>query len=125
MKYYSLFFEARGIQSYIFDSGKMKEMVGASEMIKELCDKELDQVVKYLELDDIVPKNKQDSQLIANMNKNQIFFSRRSGGVFTAIFADKTIRDRLLAIWSLLVTKLVPGLETVHAISEGEDLQVS
>ena len=29
MKYYSLFFEARGIQSYIFDSGKMKEMVGA------------------------------------------------------------------------------------------------
>ena len=46
MKYYSLFFEARGIQSYIFDSGKMKEMVesvtdiiaATNEDIKKLSD---------------------------------------------------------------------------------------
>lgn len=47
MKYYSLFFEARGIQSYIFDSGKMKEMVGASELVKNLCNAELEKVIEY------------------------------------------------------------------------------
>ena len=60
-KYYTLFFEARGIQSYIFDSGKMKEMVGASELVKELCDSKLDEVIKYLELEEIIPQKKEDA----------------------------------------------------------------
>lgn len=123
MKYYSLFFEARGIQSYIFDSGKMKEMVGASELVKELCESELDRVIDHLGLERIVPKTKDDSRKIANMTPNQIFFSRRSGGVFTAIFADEAIRDRFLSIWSLLVTNLAPGLEMVCAVSESEDFK--
>ena len=55
MKYFSLFFEARGIQSYIFESGKMKEMVGASELVKELCERELNVVIKHLELKEIIP----------------------------------------------------------------------
>ena len=120
MKYFSLFFEARGIQSYIFESGKMKEMVGASELVKELCERKLDVVIKHLNLVEIIPTKKEDSQKILEMEKNQVFFSRRSGGVFTAIFADKSMRDRFLKIWSLLVTRLAPGLEVVHAVSEGE-----
>lgn len=123
MKYFSLFFEARGIQSYIFESGKMKEMVGASELVKGLCGSELDAVINHLKLERIIPENKEDSQKIKSMTQNQVFFSRRSGGVFTAIFADKTIRDRFLAIWSLLVTRLAPGLETVHAVSESENFK--
>ncbi len=125
MIYYSLFFEARGIQSYIFDSGKMKEMVGASEIVKELCQRngKLDEVVRHLKMEEIIPSCKEDSMKISNMEQNQIFFIRRSGGSFSAIFADETKRDRFLAIWSLLVTRLAPGLETVHAISENENLK--
>ncbi len=123
MKYFSLFFEARGIQSYIFDSGKMKEMVGASELVKELCESKLDEVINHLKLEQIIPTKKEDSDKVANMTPNQIFFSRRSGGVFTAIFADKSMRDRFLSIWSILVTRLVPGLETVNAVYESDDLQ--
>lgn len=121
--YYSLFFEARGIQSYIFDSGKMKEMVGASELVKDLCDTKLNEVIKQLQLSEIIPQNKSDSAKIKNMAANQVFFSRRSGGVFTAIFSDKAIRDRFLGLWSILVTTLVPGLETVNAVSENNDLE--
>lgn len=123
MKYYSLFFEARGIQAYIFDSGKMKEMVGASELVKELCERDLDTVIDHLGLERIIPKSKDDSKKIATMTSKQIFFSRRSGGVFTAIFADEAIRDRFLSIWSLFVTRLAPGLETVCAVSESEDFK--
>lgn len=123
MKYFSLFFEARGIQSYIFESGKMKEMVGASELIKELCESKLDAVIDHLKLERIIPAKKEDSDKVTNMTANQIFFSRRSGGVFTAIFADKSMRDRFLKIWSLMVTRLVPGLEVVHAVSEGENFK--
>ena len=121
--YFSLFFEARGIQSYIFDSGKMKEMVGASELVKALCDSTLDSVIRHLKLEEIIPKSKSDSSQLNGMSARQVFFSRRSGGVFTALFADKDMRDRFLGLWSILVTVLVPGLETVHAVSEGDDLQ--
>ncbi|MBR6200377.1 MAG: hypothetical protein IKQ61_08965 [Spirochaetales bacterium] len=120
-KYYTLFFEARGIQSYIFDSGKMKEMVGASELVKELCDSKLDEVIKYLELEEIIPQKKEDASKLKEIKEKQIFFSRRSGGVFTAIFANKDNRDRFLALWSSFVTTIVPGLETVCAVSESED----
>lgn len=123
MKYFSLFFEARGIQSYIFESGKMKEMVGASELVKELCESKLDAVIDHLKLERIIPSKKEDSDKVANMTPNQIFFSRRSGGVFTAIFADETMRERFLSSWSLLVTRLAPELETVNAVYESDDLQ--
>lgn len=124
MKYYSLFFEARGIQAYIFDSGKMKEMVGASELVKNLCGDELESVIKYLDLTEIIPTCKADSAKLLSLKANQIFFSRRSGGVFTALFADKEVRDRFLEIWSLLVSSKVSGLEFVCAVSEGEDITV-
>ena len=123
MKYFSLFFEARGIQSYIFESGKMKEMVGASDLVKELCESKLDAVIDHLKLERIIPSKKEDSDKVANMTPNQIFFSRRSGGVFTAIFADETMRERFLSSWSLLVTRLAPELETVNAVYESDDLQ--
>ncbi len=123
MEYFSLFFEARGIQSYIFESGKMKEMVGASELVKELCERELNVVIKHLELKEIIPNSKEDSKKLESMSEEQVFFSRRSGGVFTALFAAKEVRDRFLAVWSMLVNSLAPGLETVHAVSESENLQ--
>ena len=122
-RYFSLFFEARGIQSYIFDSGKMKEMVGASELVKELCDSKLDLVIAHLKLQEIVPSSRDDASKLGGMTSGQVFFSRRSGGVFTAVFSDKEVRDRFLELWSMLVTSIVPGLETVHAVSEGDNLQ--
>lgn len=124
MTYYSLFFEARGIQAYIFDSGKMKEMVGASELVKNLCGDNLDSVIKHLNLEEIKPTCKVDSAKLLSLKENEIFFSRRCGGVFTALFADKNVRDRFLEIWSLMVSSKVPGLEFVNAVSEGEDIAV-
>lgn len=121
--YYSLFFEARGIQAYIFESGKMKEMVGASELVKKLTSQYLDNVISHLNLQEIVPTQKSDAAKLQNMQPNQVFFSRRSGGVFTAIFADETIRNRFLEIWSIYVESKLPGLECVNACDQGEDLR--
>lgn len=99
-------------------------MVGASELVKNLCGNDLDSVINYLNLEEIKPVRKADSAKLHSLKENQIFFSRRSGGVFTVLFADKDIRDRFLEIWSLLVSSNVPGLEFVCAVSEGEDIAV-
>ena len=129
--YYSLFFEARSIQSYIFDSGKMKEMVGASELIKQLCAEKLDDVIKQVGLTEIKPdvdnpsseNIKKKAEVLGEMNKDKIFFSRRSGGSFSAIFTDKTVRDRFFGVWSMFVNDFVPGLEVVYAVSESGDIK--
>jgi hypothetical protein len=123
MKYYSLFFEARGIQSYIFESGKMNEMVGASELVKDLCNSKLNDIIKHLEIEDIQVESKADAAKLSTMKPNQVFFSRRSGGVFTALFADKAVRDHFLALWSIFVTSYIPGLEAVHAVAESENIK--
>lgn len=129
--YYSLFFEARSIQSYIFDSGKMKEMVGASELIKQLCAEKLDDVINEVELEEIKP-NKDDpaeknisdmSKALQEMKENQVFFSRRSGGAFSALFVNKDKRDRFLGVWSMSVNDFVPGLEVVYAVSESDEIK--
>lgn len=124
MSYYSLFFEARSIQSYIFDSGKMKEMVGASELIKQLCAAELEEAIKKLGLDEIKPDDEAISNLSC-MENNQVFFPRRSGGAFSALFADKAYRDRFLGVWSMCVNTFVPGLEVVYAVADGDDEDVN
>ncbi len=121
--YYSLFFEARGIQSYIFESGKMKEMVGASELVKKLTSQYLDEIVNHLNLSEIIPSQKSDAAKLRNMQPGQVFFSRRSGGVFTAIFVDEETRDTFLEIWSIFVSSKLPGLEFVHACDCDENLQ--
>lgn len=78
----------------------------------------------HFDLIEIIPESKVDSEQLLSLQSNKVFFSRRSGGVFTALFAEKNIRDRFLEIWSLLVSSKVPGLEFVCAVSEGEDITV-
>lgn len=34
---YAYLFEAKGIQRYIFEGGKLKDMAGASELVAALC----------------------------------------------------------------------------------------
>ncbi|ALG67255.1 hypothetical protein [Beggiatoa leptomitoformis] len=101
-------FEAKSIQSYILDSSKLKDMIGASEQIEQLCgyseDDLVQSVLKALELD------------------KKVKFSRRAGGAFTAIFQDKTDAKRFQSVWTFCVQQALPNLAFAQGMGESESI---
>lgn len=106
--HYSYLFEAHTIQKYILDSGKLKEMVGASEILEKLTG-------EGSPLDD----------LLENLNLKtpvDYAFSRRGGGAFYLLFfGDKAQAnaESVMNTWTFVVNDLAPGLAFNHAIASG------
>lgn len=89
-------FEAKSIQNYLLDSSKLKDMIGASEQIENLCTQNglLDEVLNALNL--------------------KPAFSRRAGGAFTAFFDNSEEGEHFYAVWSYCVQQQMPGLMFVQ-----------
>lgn len=105
--HYSYLFEAHTIQKYILDSGKVKEMVGASEILESLTGRAgpLD-----LLLDNLKLKNETDYE-----------FSRRGGGAFYLLFLGENAHSnakKLMNIWTFVVNDIAPALEFNHVIGQ-------
>ena len=104
---YAYLFEARSIQQYIIETGKIKDMIGASLIVDELCQCDgkgdlLQSVLNELLLDE-----------------SKIRFSRRAGGAFVALLVNKADAEGLRALWTLTVSHFAPGMEWVDALAEG------
>ena len=97
-------FEAKSIQSYIFRTGKLRDVVVASERLEQLIDTD----------DDIL------SLVLANFT-NEIKFIRRKGGAFYT-YGDSAQLIELRKIWTLAVQQLFPMLDFVDGIGSGENL---
>jgi hypothetical protein len=93
-------FEARAIQAYILDGGRLSDMTGASERVDALCGSLLDGVIERLSLDPAA-------------------FMRRTSGAFYYLSTDQKQIHRFRDAWSLLVPGFAPGLEWVHCIASG------
>lgn len=108
---FSYCFEARGIQQYILESGKLKDMVGASRLVDELC--------QFSGSDDLLQK-----VIVAlSLNVAKVQFLRRAGGAFIALLSNKEDAAALQNLWTLVVTHYSPGLEWVDALTEGNTEQ--
>ncbi len=106
--HYSYIFEAHTIQKYILDSGKLKEMVGASEILESLTGDNgpLDSLLTNLSLQSTIDYK----------------FSRRGGGAFYLLFSGEKAHENaksLMNIWTFVVNDIAPGLEYNHTISSG------
>lgn len=108
VQFFAYLFEAKSIQSYILDSGRLADMVGASELVDALCDDILDTTLGALGLTESAETG------LAN-----IAFSRKAGGAFYALLSSKETAEKLCEVWSLVVSQVAPGLEFVNAISSG------
>lgn len=98
-------FEAKSIQQFVFNSSKLKDMIGASEQIENLCEKDglLDNMLNQLDL------------------LKAVSFLRKAGGSFIAIFPENGHHSldnakKLQALWTLSVQRNIPGLLFVQAI---------
>lgn len=99
--HYGYLFETRGIQRFLFASGKLRDMLGGSELLDYLCAENglLDQSLKRLELNPRV--------------------ARKAGGAFYLLFDRSEDAQRLRAAWRLACARWLPGVEQVDALSEG------
>ncbi|MCV6589875.1 MAG: hypothetical protein OIF57_12755, partial [Marinobacterium sp.] len=102
-------FEARSVQRFLFEGGKLADMVAASDMLNALCDGPLDAVIRAAGLSEA-----------SSPAKNHICFSRRAGGAVFALFACEEEARRFQALWSLYVQQQFPGLETVQCCKTDE-----
>jgi hypothetical protein len=94
-------FEASSIQQFVFASNRLKEIVGASELVEALCGDLL------------------DSALQATHAEGRVTFSRKAGGAFFAFFDDLGTRDEFATLWPLVVQQHAPGLTFVAARGSG------
>lgn len=93
-------FEVRSIQSYILRSGKLKDMVGASELVNSLTGDLLKQTLKDLGL-------KEGTHLT---------YARRAGGALTIFFEQPSQAEDFRDLWTLRVQKRAPGLLFKNAL---------
>lgn len=98
---YAYLFETRGIQRFLFASGKLRDMLGGSELLDYLCadDGLLDQTLEKLDLAPAIP--------------------RKAGAAFYLLFSRRGDAVRLRAAWRLACSRWLPGVEQVDALSEG------
>lgn len=102
--HYAYLFEARGIQRFLFASGKLKDMQGGSELLDYLCAKDglLDQVLDKLDMN---PPPKAP---------------RNAGGVFYLLFENQQDARRFQAVWRMACANWIPGIEQVDTLSQGQ-----
>lgn len=113
-------FEAKSIQDYLFSSGKMRDVVTASERLDNLIDSNqaslLYAVLDSAELDhDLLDMEKEDTE-------GCIHFIRCKGGAFYAYCRDKSKLLALRSAWSLAILQLFPGLVQCDALVSAEEL---
>lgn len=103
--FYVYLFEARGIQRYLFATGKLRDMLGGSELIDFICADNgyLDIVVKALGLG---PRA-----------------VRRAGGVFYLVFESEEQAVRLQSTWRIASRRWLPGVERVDALASGTGIR--
>ena len=105
--HYAYLFEARSIQQYIFETGKLKDMVGASRVVDHLCE---------IGGSDLIGSVLKELNLLEGRD---IHFSRRAGGSFIGLMQKEDQAFSLRNLWTLTVSHYAPGLEWVDAIEQG------
>lgn len=105
---FAYLFAAKGIQRYILDSGPLRDLVGASDLIAGLAADPPPGTASA----DLIGEVLQALQLQAD---HDVRFSRRGGGAFCLHADDRAPLNRVRALWALAVGLRCPGLESAHA----------
>lgn len=97
-------FEAKSIQSYIFATNKLKEIIGGSELIEQLT------------ADDGLVRRTLDTLALTD----QIELSRCGGAAFYAFSEQADAIETLSNLWPMVFRQYAPDMEFIHARAEGE-----
>lgn len=103
--------EAKGVQRYILDSGPLRDLIGASELVDDLAR------VSQVNGVDLV------SRILDALGIRTFEFSRRTGGAYCVHVADKSDQIKTRALWRLAAMLSCPGLELTDGLgaADGKD----
>jgi len=113
MKYTGFFFEANSIQSYILQGGRLRDIVGASYLLDQLCSADIESACTKMQL-----------QVVdgAPDGDRQILFTRKASGAIYAVLGSLETAQQLAALWSLWVRQRCPGLSFNQALSSASSV---
>lgn len=94
--------EAGSIQDYLLSTGRLRDIVGGSEMLEMLWNELRDEV------------------LTATGVRDKIQFARSSGGAFYALTTDREALDSFHALFSVAAAQFAPGLILEQGRGSGE-----
>ena len=97
---FAYLFEAKGIGSYIGETGRLIDLIGGSNLVAGLCTSDRDDVLAAV----LSAAGAPDPET-AGLEE-----SRRAGGAFCLHAADHDQLDRVRALWRLVVGLTCPGL---------------
>ena len=119
---YCYLFEAKSIQSYLFKTGKLKDVIAASERLDLLVDDTSNSVLANV----MAQLNDQFSHDLDGVdNQKDIQFLRCKGGAFYAFSENEAPLKALRNLWTLTVQQLFPSLEFCDALVSGSSLQTA
>ena len=99
-------FECKGIQRYIFGSGRLRQVIGASDLVANIASSDRDS-----DGDDVL-------QLALCAAAPEAGWSRRAGGAFCLHAEDEESLARFRRLWRLAFGVRHPGLEFVDGAPE-------
>ncbi|MDA9557148.1 hypothetical protein N9R79_06570 [Vibrio sp.] len=115
---YAYLFEAKSIQSYLFQSGKLRDVIGASERLDRLIDSDSSSV-----LSQVLDTLQRPHDLLAETHEHDaIHFMRCKGGAFYSYSQSKESLEQLRSLWTLTISQLFPSLSYTDALCEGDSL---
>ena len=113
-------FEAKSIQAYLFRSGRVRDIIAASERLDRLVDSHesstLFQVLNAAGLNSDLLDASQPGQ------PGLIRFLRCKGGAFYAYCETREPLVKLRALWTLTLPQMFPTLDWVDALTNGATL---
>ncbi|KLV01463.1 hypothetical protein ABT56_22155 [Photobacterium aquae] len=117
---HSYLFEAKSIQSYLFRTGKLRDVIAASERLDSLIDSSKNSVLFHV----LTNANLQSDLLDAGTEDKPhlIRFLRCKGGAFYAYCQQPEPLLALRSLWTLTVQQLFPSLEFTDALTEASTL---
>lgn len=103
-------FEAKGIQRYILASGRLRDAVGASELIDQLT-----------RGDEALIRKVVQSATAKEKAAAMVGYSRCAAGCFCLHSDSKDLLSRIADVWRLVVSATRPGLEFSEGWGAGPD----
>lgn len=105
-------FEAKSIQSYIFRTGKLRDVIAASERLDQLIDTDDNSL-----LSKILKKLPQ-----TNSKGEKLNFIRRKGGALYVYCSEYSRLASLRKVWTITVQYFFPALDFIDGIAHGSNL---
>lgn len=116
---YCYLFEAKSIQTYLFSSGRLVDIIAASERLDKLIDSSetslLGQVLNTLGLTHDIDD--------ADQGQCDIHFLRCKGGAFYAYSHKQETINQLRSLWTLTLQQAFPSLLFADALANGDTLR--